>query len=58
VRDMAEKIKILLMIAFIFLTTVPVALAMVKLDVPTWALFAGHTGIFAAGLYCSLLGRG
>jgi len=55
---MADNLRVLLVIALIAVTAVPVSLVMVDLNVPDWSLFAGHTGIFAIGLFCStLLGR-
>lgn len=52
---MAEKLTNLLLVVLIVIVSLPVTLAMVKLDVPNWALFSGHAGIFAIGLFISTL---
>lgn len=54
---MAERWKIYLIIAFITLTVIPVSMAAAKIDVPTWALIAGHCGSIIVGFICAELGR-
>lgn len=56
--DMSERWKIFLTIAFIGLAATPISMAAAKIDMPTWALVAGHLGAFVAGLICAELGRG
>lgn len=54
---MAERWKIYLTIAFIAFTVIPTSMVAAKIDVPTWALIAGHCGAVVAGFICAELGR-
>mgnify|MGYP005967881111 CR=1 FL=1 len=54
---MAERWKIYLTIAFIGLGATPISMVSANIDVPTWALIAGHCGAIIAGLICAELGR-
>lgn len=55
---MAERWKIYLTIAFIGLGATPISMVAAKIDVPVWALIAGHCGATIAGFICAELGRG
>ncbi|EHK4934892.1 hypothetical protein I8E03_002285 [Salmonella enterica] len=54
---MAERWKILLLIAFLFLTVIPVSLVAVKVYVSPWLLIAGHAGVMIFGFICAELAR-
>lgn len=54
---MAERWKILLLIAFLFLTVIPVSLVAVKVYVSPWLLVAGHAGVMLFGFMCAELAR-
>lgn len=57
--SVAEKLTnlllIVLLIVLIGIASLPIVLVMVKLEVPNAALFSGHAGIFAIGLFISTL---
>ncbi|EIX9631698.1 hypothetical protein ML097_005224 [Klebsiella pneumoniae] len=55
---MAERWKIYLTIAFIGLGATPMCMVAAKIDVPTWALIAGHCGAMIAGFICAEFARG
>ncbi|WP_165571933.1 hypothetical protein [Klebsiella pneumoniae] len=55
---MAERWIIYLTIAFIGLGATPISMVAAKIDVPVWALIAGHCGATIAGFICAELGRG
>lgn len=52
---MAERWKIYLTIAFIGLGATPISMVAAKIDVPVWALIAGHCGAIIAGFICAEL---
>ena len=54
---MAERWKIYLTIAFIGLGATPISMVAAKIDMPVWALIAGHCGAIIAGFICAELGR-
>ncbi|HCC5834853.1 hypothetical protein [Citrobacter farmeri] len=47
---MAERWKIFLIIAFVALTVMPISMMAAKIDVPVWAMIAGHCGQSSLGL--------
>lgn len=55
---MAERWKIYLTIAFIALAATPISMKSAQIDVPVWALLAGHVGSMITGLICAEIGRG
>ncbi|MBS6908408.1 MAG: hypothetical protein KH218_13685 [Klebsiella sp.] len=54
---MAERWKIYLIIAFIGLCATPISMVAAKIDVPAWALIAGHCGAIIVGFILAELGR-
>ncbi|EPS9349021.1 TPA: hypothetical protein ACJIKU_003500 [Citrobacter freundii] len=54
---MAERWKILLLIAFLFLTVIPVSMVAAKVYVSPWLLIAGHAGVMLFGFICAELAR-
>ena len=54
---MAERWKIYLLIAFIGITSAPLCMAAAKIDVPVWAMIAGHCGMMIVGFIATELGR-
>lgn len=55
---MAERWKIYLIIAFIGLGATPISMVAANIDVPAWALIAGHCSAIIAGFICAELGSG
>lgn len=55
---MAERWKIYLIIAFIGLGSTPISMVAANIDVPAWALIAGHCSAIIAGFICAELGSG
>lgn len=55
---MAERWKIYLIIAFIGLGVTPISMVAANIDVPAWALIAGHCSAIIAGFICAELGSG
>ncbi|WP_370906205.1 hypothetical protein [Citrobacter koseri] len=54
---MAERWKIFLIIAFVALTVMPISMVAAKIDVPVWAMIAGHCGAIVFGFIAGELGR-
>lgn len=54
---MAERWKIYLLIAFICITSTPLSMAAAKIDVPVWAMIAGHCGMVIVGFIAAELER-
>ncbi|HAU5438615.1 TPA: hypothetical protein JD175_09930 [Cronobacter sakazakii] len=52
---MAERWIVYLIIGFIALAATPMAMAAAKVDVPIWALIAGHTGSMISGFIAAEL---
>lgn len=55
---MAERWKIYLIIAFIGLGATPISMVAANIDVPAWALIAGHCSAIIVGFICAELGSG
>ena len=55
---MAGRWKIYLIIAFIGLGATPISMVAANIDVPAWALIAGHCSAIIAGFICAELGSG
>ena len=54
---MVERWKIYLLIAFIGITSTPLSMAAAKIDVPIWAMIAGHCGMIVVGFIAAEMGR-
>lgn len=54
---MAERWKIYLIIAFIVLAATPISMVAAKIDVPVWAIIAGHCGSMISGFIAAEIGR-
>ncbi|EGT5702094.1 hypothetical protein G9X48_11985 [Cronobacter sp. HA18006] len=54
---MAERWIVYLIIGFIALAATPVSMAAAKIDVPVWALIAGHVGSMISGVMAAELSR-
>ncbi|EOC1611011.1 hypothetical protein QMS74_01720 [Cronobacter sakazakii] len=54
---MTELWKIWLIIAFIALAATPMSMAAAKIDVPVWALIAGHVGSMVSGFIAAEISR-
>ena len=54
---MTERWKIYGLIALITLFIIPIAMVCARIDVPVWALIAGHSGSMMTGFIAAELNR-